>query len=156
MTRTAANADNIYADASAVLKLYLHEPESRAMTAWCARLRGPLAVTLFGRVEIVNGIGLALARGLVPPSVHEAALAALDDDFGEGRLLLMDISWRAALRLADEISRKRTPALACRTLDILHVASAVTLKRGYFLTFDARQRKLAEAAGLRSVVMQHG
>ncbi len=154
MTRTAANAENTYADASAVLKLYLHEPESRAMAGWCGRLHGPLVVTLFGRVEIVNGIGLALARGLVSPSIHRAALAALDEDFTQGHLALLDISWRAVLRLADEISRKRTPALACRTLDVLHVASALTLGRGYFLTFDARQRKLAEVMGLKSVVIQ--
>lgn len=154
MTRIAANAENTYADASALLKLYLHEPESRAMTAWRARLRGPLAVTLFGRVEIVNGIGLALARGFLTQSIHRAALAALDDDFVQGRVMLADISWRAALRLADEISRKRTPALACRTLDILHVTSALTLKRRYFLTFDARQRKLAEATGLKPVLVQ--
>ena len=154
MTRIAANAENTYADASAVLKLYLHEPESRAMAAWRARLRGPLPITLFGRVEIVNGIGLALARGFLSQSVHKAALTALDDDCAQGRVVLADISWGVALRLADEISRKRTPALACRTLDILHVASAVTLNCRHFLTFDARQRKLAEATGLKPIVVQ--
>ena len=154
MTKIAANVENTYADPSALLKLYLHEPESRAMTAWRARLRGPLAVTLFGRVEIVNGIGLALARGYLPQSAHKAALAALDDDFTQGRVVLADISWRVALRLADEISRKRTPPLACRALDILHVASALTLKCRHFLTFDVRQRKLAEATGLKPVVVR--
>jgi predicted nucleic acid-binding protein len=154
MTRTAANAESTYADASALLKLYLHEPESRAVAAWRGRLRGPLAVTLFGRVEIVNGIGLALARGFVSEPVHKAALAALDDDFEHGRIMLVDISWRAALRLADEISRTRTPALACRTLDILHVASALTLKFRHFLTFDSRQRRLAEMVGLKPVTVQ--
>jgi predicted nucleic acid-binding protein len=153
MKRTAANAESIYADASSVLKLYLHEPDSQAMTAWCARLRGSLAVTLFGRVEIVNAIGLALARGFLSRPAHEAALAALDDDFMQGRLMLANIQWRSALRLADEIGRKRTPALACRTLDILHVASALTLDCRHFLTFDIRQRKLAEATGLKSVVV---
>lgn len=154
MTRTAANAESTYADSSAVLKLYLHEPESRAMTAWRSRLRGPLVVTLFGRVEIVNGIGLALARRFVSQSGHKAALAALDDDFTQGRLMLVDVSWREALRLGDRISRKLTPSLACRTLDILHVASALTLKRGHFLTFDGRQRKLAEATGLKPVALR--
>ena len=154
MTRIAATAESSYADASALLKLYLHEPESRAVAAWAGRSRGPLAVTLFGRVEVVNGIGLASARGFVSPSVHKAALAALDDDFAQGRLVLADVSWRVALRLADEISRKRTPALACRMLDILHVASALTLERRHFLTFDARQRKLAQAMELKPVVLR--
>lgn len=154
MTRIAANAENTYADPGALLKLYLHEPESQAMAAWRGRLRQPLAVTLFGRVEMVNGIGLALARGFLSRMVHHSALAALDDDFAQGRLVLTDISWRAALRLADDISRERTSALACRTLDILHVASALTLRCRHFLTFDARQRELAQAAGLKPLIVR--
>jgi predicted nucleic acid-binding protein len=44
-----------------------------------------------------------------------------------------------------------TPSLGCRTLDVLHVASALELAKTGFLTFDTRQRKLARAAGLRLV-----
>jgi predicted nucleic acid-binding protein len=153
MTRTAASAENVYADPSALLKLYLHEPESRAMAVWRAKTRGVLCVSLFGRTEIVNGIGLALARGFVSRPVHTAALAALDDDFRQGRLTPSDISWRAALRLAEDMSRRYTPTLACRTLDILHVASAVVLKNSHFLTFDHRQRKLADVVGLKNVLL---
>lgn len=148
-----ASADTIYVDPSALLKLYLHEPESRSMAAWRSRLGGALAVTLFGRVELVNGIGLAAWRRIISKSAHKAALAALDDDFAQGRLLLVDLLWRAALRTAEDIGRERTPLLGCRSLDILHVASALTLKRRYFLTFDERQRKLARAVGLKPVAL---
>ena len=58
-----ATADKIYADPSALLKLYLHEPESRPMAAWRGKLKGPLAVTHHGRVELTNGIALAAHRG---------------------------------------------------------------------------------------------
>jgi hypothetical protein len=75
-------------------------------------LRGPLVVLLFRRVEIVNDIGLALALGFIAQSDHKAALAALDDDFAQGRLTLVDISWRDALCLSDRISRKLTPSLS--------------------------------------------
>ncbi|MBV9570847.1 MAG: type II toxin-antitoxin system VapC family toxin [Alphaproteobacteria bacterium] len=152
--RTAATAENTYVDPSALLKLYLHEPESRSVAAWRVRWRSALAVTLFGRVEVMNGIGLALARKFISRPVHKAALAALDDDFAQGRLILADVSWRAAVRLAEDISRQHTPATAGRTLDILHVASALTLQRRYFLTFDNRQRKLAQAMGLKDVSLQ--
>jgi predicted nucleic acid-binding protein len=149
--RTAASAENTYVDPSALLKLYLHEPESRSMTAWRAKARGPVPVTLFGRVEVVNGIGLALARKFISRPVHKTALAALDDDFSQGRLTFADVSWRAALRLAEDISRRHTAASACRTLEILHIASAVTLQCRHFLTFDVRQRKLAQAQSLKIV-----
>ncbi|HWE07322.1 MAG TPA: type II toxin-antitoxin system VapC family toxin [Rhizomicrobium sp.] len=151
MKKTAASAENVYVDPSGLLKLYLHEPESRAMTRWRARLHGAVAVTLFGRVELVNAIGLALARGFLGKTAHKAALAALDDDFVNGRCVVVDVSWRAAFRLADDISRKWTPRLICRSLDVLHVASALALNRKFFVTFDVRQRELARATGLKLV-----
>jgi len=154
MKRIAASADATYADPSALLKLYLHEPDSRAVAAWRARLDGPIAVTLFGRVELANAIGLAVARGIISQTTHGAALAALDDDFAEGRCALTDLLWRAALRRAEELSRSYAPSLGCRTLDVLHVASAITLKRTHFLTFDIRQQKLARAAGLRLITLR--
>jgi len=40
--------------------------------------------------------------------------------------------------------------LGVRTLDTLHVASAVELKAESFWTFDLRQTKLAKAAGLKT------
>lgn len=50
-----ASAEGVYADPSALLKLYLHQPESAAMAAWRRRTRGALMLTLHGRAEIVNG-----------------------------------------------------------------------------------------------------
>jgi len=42
-----------------------------------------------------------------------------------------------------------TAALGTRTLDVLHVASAVTLEATHFVSYDRRQVALATAAGLR-------
>lgn len=147
-----ATAKDVYADPSALLKLYLKEPESRAMTAWRAKHSPPLLVTHHGRVELINGIGLATYRGFITEPTSEAALAALDDDFSQGRYVQADLLWRAALKKAGELSRKHTPALGCRSLDVLHVASAVELNLRYFVTFDLRQQQLAKAVGLKLIV----
>lgn len=58
-----ARAESLYVDPSALLKLYMKEPESRAMTAWRGKIEDPLLVTHHGRVELINGIGLAAYRG---------------------------------------------------------------------------------------------
>lgn len=50
--------------------------------------------------------------------------------------------------LASQSYPTHTPALGCRTLDILHVAAAVLLKVGLFMTFDQPQAQLATLAGL--------
>lgn len=146
-----ATAENIYADPSALLKLYLKEPESRAMTAWRAKIGAPLLVTHHGRVELINGIGLAKHRGLITEATSDAALAALDDDFAQGRYAQADLLWRATLKRAGELSREYTLTLGCRSLDVLHVGSALELGLRYFVTFDLRQQQLARAVGLKLI-----
>jgi hypothetical protein len=49
---------------------------------------------------------------------------------------------------ARRLSATWSATLGTRSLDILQVASALVLKAETFLTFDARQKKLAKAAGL--------
>ena len=133
------SAERAYADPSALLKLYVHEPESAAMSAWRARTKGALPITEHGRLEIVNGIGLAAFRGAISPEAWRDALTSFDEDCAEHRYVHADILWRATLRRAGEISRQHTPALGCRSLDVLHVATALELGLRYFVTFDRRQ-----------------
>jgi predicted nucleic acid-binding protein len=59
------------------------------------------------------------------------------------------ISWSDTFRYAVALSRKHTNKTGSRTLDILHVASALSIKADRFLTFDERQSKLAALAGIR-------
>ena len=147
-----ANADQFYADPSALLKLYLHEPQSRAMATWRAKVTGPLAVTPHGRVEMINGLALASHRGFLSEVAFQAAVAALDDDFDQGRYAPADLLWRAVLKRAADLSRQYTPKLGTRSLDVLHVASALELGLKRFVTFDERQGQLASATGLKVVV----
>jgi len=46
-----------------------------------------------------------------------------------------------------DLARKHVPHLGVRTLDTLHVASAVELQAEEFWTFDERQAQLAKAVG---------
>jgi len=147
-----ATVKTVYADPSALLKLYLNEPESRAMAGWRAKVNAPLVVTHHGRVELGNGIALAAHRGYIAAPVYFAALAALDDDFTQGRYRQADLLWRAALNRAAELSRAHSRTLGTRSLDVLHVASALELGMSHFLTFDHRQQALARAAGLKLVI----
>jgi predicted nucleic acid-binding protein len=59
--------------------------------------------------------------------------------------------WRGTLQRAADIAREHTPRLGCRSLDVLHVATALQLGFRQFLTFDRRQQQLARAVGLKLV-----
>jgi len=150
--KTVASADTVYADPSALLKLYLHEPESQRMAVWRKKARGPLSVTHHGRVELVNGIALAAHRKLISESAFDGALAALDDDFAQGRYVQADLLWRATLNRAAKLSREHSRHLGTRSLDVFHVASALELGFSTFISFDTRQQNLVKAVGLRLLV----
>jgi hypothetical protein len=147
-----ATADQIYIDPSALTCLYLHHASlSRRVTAWRSSLKGSLCVTHHGRVEIVNAICRARFVGELNEPAWLEALEDFETDFAAGRLEQADLLWRGALNRAADLSRQYTPAFGTRGGDVLHVACALELKRSHFLTFDERQRKLAEAAGLKLI-----
>lgn len=121
------------------------------MSAWRARKAAALALTHHGRAEIVNAICLAAFRGYISRDAMKDALASFDEDFAQGRYAQADLLWRAALQRAAELSREHTAVVGCRSLDVIHVASALELGFRRFLTFDARQERLARAVGLKAV-----
>jgi predicted nucleic acid-binding protein len=149
MKPTVTSADRIYVDPSALRRLYVHDPHSRAFCTWRASVRGALPLTRHGRVEVVNSIALAVFRRDLTPQAGDGAIADLNDDLDRGRLVLTDVPWRAAFERATELSVVHTPKLGTRTLDVLHVASAMVLNGRVFVTYDERQAALAKAIGLR-------
>ena len=72
-----------------------------------------------------------------------------ESDIALGLNKLVPYDSDAVLRLAGVYSKKRTAQGGHRSLDILHVATAVHLGAKEFLTFDGRQRALASHAGLK-------
>jgi predicted nucleic acid-binding protein len=152
MKKTAATAESAYADPSALMKLYLHEEGSAAMNAWRARTKGTLPVTHHGRLEVINGIALASHRHKITSEACDDALASFEEDFQQGRYRQADLMWRAALTRATELSRKHSRTTGTRTLDVIHVASALELGLRRFVTFDLRQQDLARIVGLKVIV----
>ena len=144
-----ASAEDCYVDPSALRRLYVHDAKSRAFAAWRGRIKGALPTTLHGRAELVNSIMLTVFRGDLKPDAASQAVADLDDDYATGRLALVDLLWRRTLDQAIELSAEYTPTLGTRTLDVLHVSSALTIGCRRFVTYDERQGELASAVGLK-------
>jgi len=82
------------------------------------------------------------------PAEGTRMLRDLQSDLSAGVLHVVNADWADVHRIAEELSGKYTAQGGHRLADILHVATALHLASPTFLTFDANQRKLAEAEGM--------
>jgi hypothetical protein len=111
-------------------------------------------LTPHARVEILNGIGLAVFRRQIDAGARHDAVRSFEEDIAGGRYIQADVLWRSALRRAEDLSREHTSEIGSRSLDVLHVACALELGLANFVTFDLRQRQLVRAVGLKAVALR--
>ena len=84
-----------------------------------------------------------------PQNVADATLANLQANMDTGAVVVAKADWPDVFRLGEVLSKRHTKAGGHRSLDVLHVATALHLGAREFLTFDANQRKLAAAEKLK-------
>jgi len=140
-----------YLDSSALVKLYVIEEDSAAVAESVMRLRKPLPVSLLHELELKNGLRLKEFRKEAHSRTIGAALRHLDEDFASGILFKPLLDWPEVFEVAALLSKRFAATVGCRSLDLLHVASAKILKVQGFMTFDKRQASLACKAGLKLV-----
>ena len=119
-----------YVDSSAIVKLVVAEPESKALRRYLAR-RQPLVSSALARTEV--------ARALMPSG--EDAVARGQDVLRRVQLL------RVNDRVLTEAGRLKPTEL--RSLDAIHLASASQLGAsvGQIVTYDERMAEAAKAIG---------
>jgi predicted nucleic acid-binding protein len=139
---------SVYADTSFLVSLYVLDANSERAATHIRRAKFPILLTSFGDLELANAISLRLFRKELLASKVKAARALVQRDLVDGVLLVKPLT-TAIFEKATQMARRRTPHFGTRTLDILHVASAVELNAEMFYTFDRKQERLAKAEGLR-------
>lgn len=139
----------IYLDTSAFLKLYLRESGSQEVQDFVAAQDDPLPVWEILEGELTNALRLKVFWEEITKEQADAQIILYRQRKQQGFYHVPEID-RGALMDAFRILSQETPRLGCRTLDILHVACASLLKPQAFITFDDRQRVLAEHADLES------
>lgn len=138
-----------YADSGVIAKLYVPEPNSPEAVRLVSSYPPPLALTHLQALEVRNALRLKVFRGEMTRAQLRRTLSRLAEDVGRGRWQLPRYPPSDVHRKAEELSGKHARNTGCRSLDILHVAGAIVLGARDFLTFDARQGKLARKARLR-------
>ncbi len=145
---------NIYPDTSFLCAMYREQDNSKRADAFNDQLPGALPVSSFLLLEFRQSVrfqarlfekdrskGFSKAEGA-------AMLRALQSDLSAGVLEMIAPDWADVHRIAEELSSKHTESGGHRLSDILHVATAIHLGAAQLLTFDANQKKLAEAEAM--------
>jgi predicted nucleic acid-binding protein len=105
-----------------------------------------------GELELANALELRIFRREAKGSEVRAARRRMAEHVEAGFFALQPMPVTVYER-ARQIARRRSAQSGLRTLDILHVASALLLRAEIFLTFDRPQLKLARAEGLKTLAL---
>jgi len=136
----------VCADTSFLVSLYateVHSPEAQRRIA----LRPSIYVTPLNQTEVMHAFFNQVFRSKIAISEARLAWSQFSADCARGLWTLVDLpvnSWQTCV----DLGQRHGATLGNRTLDSLHVACALELKAQKFWTFDERQARLAEAAGL--------
>ena len=137
-----------YADTSFLFSLYASDANSTKADAWRQSNPAPLPFTAFHRLELRNALSLALFQQRLTLVEIQAAWQEVENDVAAGLLVGRGGLWHRVLVEAEASAHTHTPVVGCRTLDVVHVATAKLLGTPEFCTFDMRQYNLAGRLGV--------
>lgn len=141
----------VYWDTSVIIKLYFKEADSHIAVQKAKEFDLSIPLTLFHELEIKNALELKRFRGeLTAAQIRK--IASLMRRHEEHHIYHRPvIDWAAVYQQAMRLSKQFSHTIGSRSLDILHVASAVILNAEFFFSNDHRQLSLAESAGLQPI-----
>ena len=142
-------------DTSFLCAMYVRQDNSPAAAAHFKAMPEPLHVSGLLLYEFRQSVRFQVwlhsrdkTKGY-PQTIADAALAKLQTNLDTGALTIVAAEWADVHSRAEDLSKRHTAAGGHRSLDVLHVATALHLKAREFLSFDTNQRKLAAAEGLK-------
>ena len=120
----------IYADSSALVKLLIEEDETDALQQMLSDARAPLVTSQVAEIEVTRAVKVANPT-----------------QFGECERLLASC---VRVRVSESIIRRATALASARlrTLDAIHLATALRADVASMLVYDERLGAAAAAAGL--------
>jgi predicted nucleic acid-binding protein len=139
------------ADSSLIVALYLAEVDSARADAACAALPPPILLTDWHRVEIANAFQRAVKNGRITSTQAAQLWQDFTDDVTAGRFQIVAIDHAAVLTRTLTLTQKHTASTGRRSLDLIHIATALEIKAADFLSFDHRQRLAASDEGLNVI-----
>lgn len=144
-----------YPDTSFLCSLYRKQATSLRAVNFHKGLREKLTISSLLLLEFRQSIRFQMrlfakdrSKGFSKTEAT-AMLRALNSDLASEVFQMVAPDWADVHRIAEVLSGKYTEINGHRLVDILHVATALHFGAEQFLTFDANQKRLAEAEGMQ-------
>lgn len=139
---------SIYADTSFLISLYVPEQHSLEAERRMA-MKPSVWLTPLHVAEWTHAIEQHVFRRVISRSEADLAHERFQQHRDGGVWVEVAVP-DSAFDLCARLARRLGARLGLRTLDTLHVASALELEAERFWTFDERQRRLARAVRLKT------
>jgi predicted nucleic acid-binding protein len=140
-----------YWDSSALIKLYVNEADSQFFLGLAKTSQAPLLVSDISRQEILCTLYRKEQYGdLKAKSAHRIFDKFLSDE-ESGRLLMIPNGKDVAI-MSESIVRQayqQQPPLMLRSLDVIHISSALLAKATTMVTTDKCLRDIAIISGIK-------
>ncbi|MFM8790457.1 MAG: type II toxin-antitoxin system VapC family toxin [Chthoniobacterales bacterium] len=145
-----------FPDTSFLCSIYREQAFSREADKLFEETDKPLAVSALLLFEFRQSVRLQIflhtkdrKKGFTKEE-GEAMLRDLRADLASGVIAVVPVDWTEVHKLAEILSAKHTESGGHRFADLLHIATALQLGAENFLTFDANQRAIARAEGMKT------
>jgi len=140
---------SIYADTSLLVSLYLRDRHSAEAVRRMAS-KPFVWLTPLHRAEFTHAVQQHVFQSFMPLQDCQRVYRDFDADRWAG--VWAEVGFPdQAFEVCAQLARRHVARLGGRTLDTLHVACALELQATQFWTFDARQARLAQAEGLKTL-----
>lgn len=135
----------MYIDTSALVKLYIEEPDSEACEATVAGATLVSSRLLY--CELRSALLGKVTRGMITAEVRAEVWQEFESDVADQRIRLVSLN-DILVQDAAELLGELHPLVPLRTLDALHLATYLSIEAGPLLTRDVRMIRAAAQLGL--------
>ena len=139
----------IYVDPSVLVGSLIKDANTERGMRLLGSARTPFFLTELANLEILNALELAEFRQPAQSASVVRARTRFKELLSDGLWVAIETDLIRTFQRAQGLSRGHSRVIGCRSLDILHVASALEIGARIFWTFDGRQKELARQTGLK-------
>lgn len=141
-----------YWDTACLVKLYVPEPNSAVFEGYAASLLERPATGEFARLELWTVLRRKEAESSLAAGEAKQLLGVFDKNVPAGLVRLIPLNERVTAEFERVVEKclGRMPRLFIRTLDAMHLASAIAAGETEIVTTDKR---LGEAASLLGITL---